>query len=95
MHSFGQVLANRRPKPLIKMTYTYEQKLIQLSAAKQSLACTQNCLAQSYLFPLKVAEGWWADARAKAREIEAIEADIEATQEATRTTLTKGIDPNV
>ncbi len=76
------------------MTYTYEQKLIKLSASKQALACIQNCLTQSYLFPLKHAEGWWADARAKAREIEAleadIEADIEATQAQSKTTSTKG-----
>ena len=72
------------------MTYTYEQKLIQLSAAKQSLACTQNCLAQSYQFPLRDAERWWTNARAKAREIKALEADIEATQAQSKTTSTKG-----
>ena len=72
------------------MTYTYEQKLIQLSATKQALACTQNCLAQSYLFPLKDAEKWWTEARAKAREIETLEADIEATQAEAKTTSSKG-----
>ena len=72
------------------MTYTYEQKLIKLSATKQALACTQNCLAQSYLFPLKDAERWWTDARATAREIEVLEADIEATQAQSKTTSTKG-----
>ena len=72
------------------MTYTYEQKLIKLSAAKQSLACTQNCLAKSYQFPLKDAERWWSDARAKAKEIKALEADIAATQAPSKTTSTKG-----
>jgi len=72
------------------MTYTYEQKLIKLSASKQALACIQNCLAQSYQFPLNHAEGWWTEARAKAREIEALEVDIEASQAEAKTTSTKG-----
>ena len=52
---------------------THDQLLIKLSATKQALACTQNCLAQSYLFPLKDAEKWWSEARAKAKEIERLE----------------------
>ena len=69
---------------------TYEQKLIMLSAAKQSLACTQNCLAKSYLLPLKHAEKWWTEARAKAREIETLEADIKTTQPQAKTLSSKG-----
>ena len=43
------------------MAYAYEHKLIKLSVSKQALACTQNCLAQSLLFPLKDAERWWSE----------------------------------